>query len=173
MCPWLNGFNASIWHALWLVLPLGIGIYFYFFLTLSHSSYFFDPKHNGGEGFKNAGDFEPHSKRYQELSKLTITLSAAAIAFIIGVLINDKLLSPFGQKLNSAAPVVVGFFGCCIALLLSFMLFQTVWYEEYCHSAGHETYTRGKYALSYAFAVTGLFSFIIGFIWLAANLFKR
>lgn len=172
-----EGFNNSVWHAL-VILPLGVGVYLWAFLSLKKRYYyFFDPKHNNDEKFRDAGDFEPHSKRYHELARLVITLSAAAIAFLVSLLVNDKsastsVTSPYAHKLESVAPIVVGFFGLSIALSLSFMLFQTLWYEEYCHSTNHSTYTRGKYAFSYASGVTGLCSFVLGFIWLAVNLFE-
>jgi len=43
--------------------------------------YFFDPKHNVAPRLRDADDYEPHSKRHQDLAKLAIALSAAAIAF--------------------------------------------------------------------------------------------
>jgi hypothetical protein len=136
-------------------------------------SYFFDPKHNIDPKLKDAGDFEPHSERYQQLAKLGITLSSASIAFLVGLLANDKSQSPFVQRLAAVAPIAAGFFGTSIALLIFFMLFQTVCYEAYCHSPDHNSYTRRKYAMSYGLGVTGLCSCVIGFTWLAANLFRR
>lgn len=143
-----NTFNGSIWHALWVLSPLGIVVYLVSYFNLQMGYYYFDPKH--GLGMKtDAGDYEPHSQRYQELAKLAITLSAAAIAFLISVVASDKPLSPvFAQKVQLVAPIVCGFFGACIALLVLFMVLQSVWYEEYCHSQDHSSYKRWKYALS-------------------------
>lgn len=138
------------------------------------TSFVFDPKHNGDPKLqKEAGDFEPHCKRYQDLSKFAITLSGAAMAFLLSTLASDKPTPPpFTQKVRDASPIVFGFFGCCIAFLVFFMVLQTFWYEEYCHSPDHDTYTRWKYALNNTLAWTGLVSFALGFLWLAPNLFR-
>jgi hypothetical protein len=166
-------FNSSIWHALWILLPLGVIVYLVTLATLEKGChYYFDAKHNDGPGYEDAGNFEPHSARYQDLAKLVITLSSAAIAFLIGVQANNKPpLSEFAQKTEAVAPIVVGFFASSIAFLIFFMVSQNVWYEQYCHSADHSTYKRWKYALSMALGWTGLTSFIVGFVWLARNLF--
>ena len=88
---------------------------------------FFDPKHNVDPRLKDAGDYEPHSKRYQELAKLAITLSAAAIAFLISIVASDKPVAPaFALKVQLVAPIVCGFFGSSIALLVLFMVLQSV-----------------------------------------------
>jgi hypothetical protein len=75
-------FNGSIWHAFWVLSRLGIVVFLVCFFSLTKGShYFFDPKHNADIRLKEErGDYEPHSKRYQELAKLAITLSTAAIA---------------------------------------------------------------------------------------------
>lgn len=168
-----QGFNASIWHALWILAPLGGLVFFGAFFSLKKGCfYFFDPKHNADQRLKTAGDFEPHAKRYQELARLIITLSAAAIAFLINIMTNDRAPNPaFGQRVQAVAPIVVGFFAACIALLIFFMLLQSVWYEEYCHSPDHSTYKRWKYALNLSLGWTGVLSFVLGFVWLAPNLF--
>jgi Na+/H+ antiporter NhaD/arsenite permease-like protein len=168
-------FNSSIWNALWMLLPLGIAVFLVCFFSLKKGShYFFDPKHNVDERLKDErGDYEPHSKRYQELAKLAITLSAAAIAFLISIVASDKPVAPaFAQRVQLVAPIVCGFFGACIALLVLFMVLQSVWYEEYCHSPDHSTYKRWKYALSTSLGWTGLLSFVLGFFWLARNMFR-
>jgi len=121
----------------------------------------------------DAGDYESHSKRYQDLAKLAITLSAAAIAFLISIIASDQPVAPaFAQRAQAAAPIVFGFFGSCIAFLVIFMVLQAVWYEQYCHSPDHSTYKRWKYALSTSIGWTGLLSFVLGFLWLARNLFQ-
>ncbi|SPE24694.1 membrane hypothetical protein [Candidatus Sulfotelmatobacter sp. SbA7] len=167
-------FNGSIWHALWVLLPLFsvVGLLEYFILHKA-PHYFFDPKHNEDPRLQEAGDYEPHSARYQGLAKLAITLSAAAIAFLVNALASDKPTpSAFSLRVQAVAPIVIGFFGSCISMLVAFMVLQSMWYETYCHSPDHSTYTRWKYALSTSLGLTGLLSFVIGFIWLGDNLFN-
>jgi hypothetical protein len=166
-------FNRSIWHALWVLSPIGVVVFLRVFFSLKKGCfYFFDPKHNIDQKLKDAGDFEPHSKRYQDLAKLAITLSAGAIAFLISVLANDKSSSSaFVQRVAAVAPIVVGYFAGCIALLIGFMLAQALCYEAYCHAPNHDTYKRWKYALNISLGWTGLVSFVLGFAWLAHNVF--
>lgn len=171
----LKDFNTSIWHAFWVLLPASIAVFLVAFFSLEKGCwYFFDPKHNLDERLrKEQGTFEPHSARYQDLSKLLITLSGAAIAFLIGVLASDKSSATvFTKKIEANAPIVVGFFSTSIALLALFMIFQTIWYEQYCHSTEHSSYKRWKYALSMSLGWTGLVAFVLGFGWLARNLFS-
>ncbi len=164
-------FNSSMVNAFWVLLPTG-GIFFIFaFWTMKGPYYFFDPKHNTDPRLKDAGDFETHSGRYQELAKLLVTLSGAAIAFLITMMVNEKAPTPFTQRLAAVAPIVVGYFGASIACLILFMLLQTYCYEQYCHSAIHDTYKRWKYALNISLCWTGLFAFVLGFAWLGFNLF--
>ena len=170
-----DGFNRSIWHALWVTLPTSLIVYLvmFFSITKKDHHYYFDPKHNTNPPVKDASDFEPHSKRYQDLAKFTITLSVAVIAFLINILANEKQpISPMISKIEGSAPIVVGFFGFAVANLIGFMLSQTVWYEEYCHSANHDSYVRWKYAISQSLGWSGLIAFIVGFGWLARNMFK-
>jgi hypothetical protein len=175
MCGIFKGFNSSIWHALWVLLTVWVGVFLWAFFSLKKGHhYFFDPKHNTDSKLEGTGDFEPHAKRYQDLARLAITLSAAVIAFLINILANDKgTTTAFVQKIQLVAPIVVGYFGSCIALLIVFMVVQTVHYEEYCHSPDHDTYTRWKYALNQSVGWTGFISFILGFVWLAQNVFNR
>jgi hypothetical protein len=164
-----------MWHASWVLLPIGIVIYVSLFTRLKKGShYFFDPKHNVDPRLKAEGlDFEPHSKRYQDLAKLAITLSAAAIAFLISVTFSEKPMNPeFTARIRGVAPIVSGFFGAAVALLVLFMLYQALNYEAYCHSADHSTYKRWKYALSTTLGFTGLCSFVLGFVWLAQSVFQ-
>src|SRR5689334_15365808 len=105
-------FNSSIWNALWVLSPLGIAVFFVCFFSLEKGShYFFDPKHNVDKRLKDElGDYEPHSNRYQELAKLAITLSAAAIAFLINIVASEKPVLPaFSQRVQLVAPIVCGF----------------------------------------------------------------
>jgi hypothetical protein len=71
------------------------------------------------------------------------------------------------------APIVCGFFGASIALLVAFMILQAIWYEQYCRSPEHDSYKGWKYAFSISLALVGLIAFALGFLWLAANLFAR
>ena len=169
----ITGFNTSIWNAFWVLTPIGIAVFFIAALQVNWKyGYFFDPKHNG-TGHEDSGDFGPHLQRYQDLAKLVITLSTGAIAFLINALMNQKEpLSGIGARAVQVAPIVSGFFGAAIALLIAFMLLQTVWYEEYTHSLHHSTYKAWKYCLSNALGYTGLLSFLLGFVWLARNLFR-
>lgn len=170
---WSN-FNSSLWHALWLLLPIGGLVFLVEFLSLKKGHfYFFDPKHNVEPKLQQeGGNYEPHSKRYQDLAKLAITLSAAAIAFLVSVAGSDKTLDPtFARRIREVAPVVSGFFGSSITFLVLFMLLQALWYEEYCHSPDHSTYKRWKYAASTSLGMMGLVAFVLGFLWLAHNLF--
>jgi hypothetical protein len=144
----------------------------FFSITKKDHHYYFDPKHNAGPSFRDRGDFEPHARRYQDLAKFTVTLSAAAIAFLINVLATGKQpTSLMISKIEWSAPIVVGFFGFSIANLIGFILSQTIWYEEYCHSASHNSYVRWKYAVSQSLGWSGLLAFILGFGWLARNIF--
>ncbi len=166
-------FSGSIWNALWILLPIAAVTFVSLFCTLGGDWYFFDPKHNIDPKLKDAGDFEPHSKRYQDLSKFAITLSGAATAFLLSIIASDKpVQAPFAQKVRDVAPITFGFFGCCIAFLVLFMVLQTFWYEEYCHSPNHDSYKRWKYALNNTFGWIGMLSFALGFCWLARNLFR-
>jgi len=159
------------------LLPLGSLIFLWFFIAVfkKDNHYFFDPKHNADQRLKDEnGTFEPHAKRYQDLAGLIIALSTAGIAFLISILASEKSSAPeFGKTLRAIAPIVIGFFGASTALLISFMLLQTYLYEEYCHSPDHNTYVSWKYALNVTLGWTGLLSFILGFGWLAANLFSH
>jgi len=165
----MKGFSGSIWHALYIVLPLGLIVFFWAFFSLEKgSAYFFDPKDGGGS---LSGDFEAHSKRYQDIAKLLITLSVASIAFVISLVTSDRqYTSPVAQRLQVVAPIVLGFFGVCVAFLITFITMQTYLYEQYCHAQNRDTYTRWKYALNVSFGWTGLLSGILGFWWLASNL---
>jgi hypothetical protein len=170
------GFNRSVWHALLILGPVGLGsVVLLWLFAVQKRNYFFhfDPKNNIQEQLKaEKGDFTSHCGRYQDLAKLIITLSVGAIAFLINAMSGQKEpLTVFSQRLAEVTPIVVGFFGAAIALCIAFMLLQTVWYEQYCHSATHSTYRAWKYALCNVLGWVGLTSFVLGFIWLATNLF--
>lgn len=168
-----QNFNLSIWHSLLVLAPLGGGVFLQAFLSIKPGHhYFFDPKHNRGCEIDD-GEFTPHCQRYQDLSKLAIALSAGAIAFLINTLAGQKPpQTEFIIRVTQVAPIVVGFFGAAIALILLFMVLQTYWYEEYCHSPAHDSYSAWKYGLCNSLGWTGLVAFLLGFGWLAENLFK-
>jgi hypothetical protein len=164
-----------MWHALYIIFPIAIIVYLLNLWSLGKADhYFFDPKHNNDPRLKAAGgDFEPHSKRYQDLAKLAITLSAAALAFLVSVTFSEKPTNPaFAVRIQAVAPIIAGFFGSTIALLVAFMLFQALNYEADCHSGDHSTYKPWRYALSLALGFTGLVAFVLGFLWLAHSVFR-
>src|SRR5882757_6219896 len=98
-----NGCNSHIWSApLVLLIPAVVVFVAAFKLVKKGHHYLCDPKHNKGDCFKDAGDFGPHLQRYQDLSKLTITLSAGAIAFLINTMVGQKSpVSGLAQKICS------------------------------------------------------------------------
>jgi hypothetical protein len=168
------GFNRSIWNALWLLVPISVGGWIAAFFSLKKgSSYYFDAKHNTQPpNITYEGDFGPHAQRYQDLAKLVIALSAAVIAFLINTLANEKEpVTLFASKIACSAPIVVGYFGFSIASLLGFMVSQTIWYEQYCHSWNHLSYVRWKYATCLSLGWCGFFAFTLGIGWLARNIF--
>lgn len=166
----MHGFNGSIWHAAYVLAPLWAAIFLCTYRTLKGNYYYFDPKHNNDHRLKaEGGDFEQHSKRYQDLAKLAITLSAASIGFLISMATGDKD-TPVVASLKSVTPIVIGFFAACIALLIFFMLLQSYFYESYCHSPDHSTYRRWQYAFNVSMGWTGLLAMILGFLWLGNNL---
>jgi hypothetical protein len=169
-----TGFNHSIWSAVWLTAIIFGLLYLVTFLRFKKNTwYFFDPKHSTDARLADAGDFGPHAQRYQDLAKLLITLATGAIAFMVNAVSSSNQANEFTKRLVSVAPVVVGFFGCSIAFLMGFMFSQTSFYETYCHSPTHSTYTRSKYSLSTSFGWTGLIAFLLAFGWLAQNVFTR
>jgi hypothetical protein len=135
--------------------------------------YFFDAKHNDSQKLKSEnGDFGPHSQRYNDVAKLIVALSAGVIAFLVNTLANASVQqSDIVKATRAMAPIIVGFFGFSIALLILFMALQAYWYEEYCHTDNHSSYNRWKYATCVTLGWTGMLSFAVGVIWLAANLF--
>ena len=172
------GFNKSVWNALWILSPVGIAavLYIGIFATVRRRFFFFfDPKHNSHRALMDEnGDFSSHSRRYFDIAKLVIALSSGAIAFLINTWANLKPpTTPFIQNLLGVTPIVVGFFGAAVALCIIFMVLQTVWYEEYCHAPDHSSYRAWKYAVCNVCGYTGILSFVLGFAWLAANLFPR
>ncbi len=164
-------FNLYIWHSLWILVPLGTIVFIAAYRRAKKGLwYFFDPKHY--TGIADSGDFGPHYARYQDIAKLAITLSAGAIAFLINTLVGQKApLEEFAARIESVAPIVVGFFAASISFLILFMVLLSMWYEDYCHSKTHDTYTAWRYGTVQALGVIGLISFLLAFIWLGANIF--
>jgi hypothetical protein len=70
-------FNSSIWNVFWVLAPMGTFIFLWYFVEYKGHWYHFDPKHSKNPA--DASDYEPHSQRYQDIAKLAITLSGAAI----------------------------------------------------------------------------------------------
>jgi hypothetical protein len=168
-----SGFNSHIWHALWiLAVPIVAVFIGCFFPVRNYSGIKFDARHLKG-ATPDAGDFGPHLQRYTDLAKLSITLSAGVIAFLINTLVGQKPpVTDFAQKVADNAPIVVGFFGAAIALLIGFVLAATFFYEQYCHSLDHSSYKAWKYATVLSLGWGGLFAFVLGFCWLALSLFS-
>jgi hypothetical protein len=137
--------------------------------------HFFDPKHNANLLLRQEGaDFSQHWSHYEGLSKLVITLSAGALAFLINSIANDtRKNAPFFEKLSDVAPIVVGFFAAAILFLVLFLLWMAYCYEDYCHTATHDSYKAWKYAVSVSLGVMGFISFVCGFGWLGVNLFGK
>jgi hypothetical protein len=167
----LAHFNAHIWNVLWIILPLMTAVFGLALWAVWDSAYYImDPKHSGD---KEAGDFSPHLQRYTDLAKLAITLSAGAIAFLINTMVNQKPpVTEFVQKVEDSAPIVVGFFGASIALLIIFILFITFAYEQYCHDKTHTSYKSWMYATVVSLGFTGALAFGMAFGWLAVSLFS-
>lgn len=135
--------------------------------------YFFDPKHNHDEALqRERGEFGPHSQRYNDLAKLIVALSGDVIAFLVNALASAGAHpTDMTEAIRASAPILVGYFGFSIALLILFMALQAYWYEEYCSTANHNSYTRWKYATCVTLGWTGLVSFGVGVLWLGASLF--
>jgi small-conductance mechanosensitive channel len=173
-----SAFNSRVLDAFFVLVPLSLGVFVVSFRSIVHQKegyyYFFDARHNRSSKLQaEGGIFGPHSKRYNGLAKLVIALSAGAIAFLVNTLAsNTSQRTGIIDAVRSTAPIVVGFFGFSIALLILFMAFQASWYEEYCHCEDHNSYNRWKYATCITLGWTGLVSFGVGFVWLAVNLFS-
>jgi hypothetical protein len=177
VCLNFNWFNHSIWHATWiLALPSAV-IFWLAFRSIVYKKdgyyYFFDARHNCSLKLQaEGGEFGPHSQRYTDFARLLIALSSGVIAFLVNTLANEK--EPPSRILiaiESTTPIVIGFFGSSIALLIFFIGLQAFWYEEYCHSENHNTYNRWKYATIVWLGFTGLLAFAVGVVWFAGFLF--
>lgn len=165
--------SSSIWNVLWVLGVPGIATAGWVLLTARRKGqwyHFFDAKHNLGFP-KDAGDFNPHWKRYEGLAKLCIALSAGAVAFLINLLVNlNSPSSEIGDRVRQAAPLAIGFFAASIFMLILFLLWMTYCYEDYCHSCKHDTYRAWKYALTQALGCMGFIAFLLGFLWLGSSL---
>ena len=165
----MSNFGSSVWNVLWVLGIPGVGMAGWVMLTAWRRHqwfYFFDAKHNPGLP-SDAGDFKTHWKRYEGLAKLSITLSAGAVAFLINLLVNPNTSSNgLADRVRHGAPLAIGFFGAAIFLLLVVLLWMTYCYEQYSHSKDHDTYRAWKYALSQTLGSMGFLAFLLGFLWL-------
>jgi hypothetical protein len=172
----MSGFNSSIWNVFWILSVPGIvmaGWVFWSAWRKRQWYYFFDAKHNR-DFPADAGNFRPHWKNYRGLAKLCITLSAGAIAFLISSLANQsKASNGFAETVSQVAPLVIGFFGASIFLLVSFLLWMGYCYEAYSHSSKHDTYRAWKYALTQSLGLMGFIAFLLGFIWFGSYVFAN
>jgi hypothetical protein len=173
-----TGFNSSVWNAFIVLSPFGAGMFsFVIYKAWRYNDWhhLFDPKHNKdsrlqGEG----GDFSQHWSHYEGLAKLVVTLSAGALAFLISTVSNQRPpLSQFSQRLTDVTPIVVGFFGASILFLILFLLWMAYRYEDYCHTANHDSYRAWQYAMTVSLGVMGFVAFVCGFGWLGVNLFRQ
>jgi hypothetical protein len=172
----MSRFSSSIWNVFWILGVPGIvmaGWVFWSAWRKRQWYYFFDAKHNR-DFPADAGNFKRHWKNYEGLAKLCITLSAGAIAFLISLLANQsKASNGFAETVSQVAPLVIGFFGASIFLLISFLLWMGYCYEEYSHSNMHDTYRAWKYALTQSLGFMGFIGFLLGFIWFGSYVFAH
>ena len=173
-----GSFNSSVWNAFVVLSPFGVGMFGFVIVKAwryKDWDHFFDPKHNTDPQLKlEGGDFSQHWSHYEGLAKLAITLSAGALAFLINAIANGRPpASQFVQRLTDVSPIVVGFFGASILLLILFLLWIAYCYEAYCHNTSHECYSAWKYAVTVSLGVMGFISFVCGFGWLGVNLFRQ
>ncbi len=171
----IKWFNSSVWHAIWVLCVPGVGLFIWvLYQAKKRKQWFhlFDPNHNADPRLRDGGDFGQHWTRYEGLAKLSITLSAGAIAFLINTLANQKgPQSDFSQRLANVTPILVGYFGASVFCLILFLLWMTYCYEDYCHTPTHDTYRAWKYAVTHGLGWMGFLAFLLGFVWAAANLF--
>jgi hypothetical protein len=165
------GFNHHVLDGVLVCAVLFVAIYMLSFCNLKDAYYYFDPKHNQDDRLKDAGDFSPHFHRYSDLAKFMITLSVAAMAFLFNSVASPKPTNEFSARISEVAPIVVGLFGSATASLMGFIFSQTFFYEIYCHTPDHSSYTRWQYATCITFACVGGSAFLLGFLWLAINTF--
>lgn len=169
-------FNHHLWGAgivLILFLIAAVVYVLYQFKGKTDWYHFFDSRHNPDLVLQaEGGTFEPHWSHYEGIAKLSITLSTAAIAFIINALVNDATAkSNVGLRLLDVAPIVIGFFGSSIFLLICFLAWMAYCYEDYCHKSGRDSYRAWKYATTVSLGLNGFLAFIFAFGWLGVNLF--
>lgn len=170
-------FNHHLWSAGFVLIPFLVTAFVYVFYQFKGKTdwyYFFDSRDNNDPVLQaEAGTFETHWSHYEGIAKLSITLSSGAIAFIINVLVNDATLkSSVGQRLLDVAPIVIGYFGSSIFLLLLFLAWMAYWYEDYCHKARHDSYRAWMHATTVSLGLSGFLAFIFAFGWLSENLFR-
>lgn len=134
---------------------------FTYFIAFKSSAYHFDAQ-------GRPGAFEPHARRYQDLARLIIGLSAVSVGYLVNFLVNispnGQLRSTYSLALESASATAISYLCVSILLGILFVLAQSYFYEEYVHSTCRETYRRWKYSLSMSLAFTGLFCFVAAFL---------
>jgi hypothetical protein len=184
-CAWKPGvvggsvfatFNHHLWSAGIVLAPFlltAFGYVLYQFKGKADWYHFFDSRHNKHPALKaEGGTFETHWSHYEGIAKLSITLSAGAIAFMINALVSDATVkSNFGPRILDVAPIVIGLFGSSIFLLVCFLAWMAYCYEDYCHQSGHDSYSAWKYATTISLGFNGFLAFIFAFVWLGVNLF--
>lgn len=168
----MSSFGSSIWNVLWVLgIPgaVSAGLVMLVAWRRRQWFHFFDAKHNPGFP-ESAGDFKQHWKHYEGLAKLSITLAAGAIAFLINLLVNQSdAANGFGGRVRHIAPLAIGLFGAAVFLLILFLLWLAYCYEEYCHSLNHSSYRAWKYALSQALGYMGFIAFVAGFLCIGSS----
>jgi hypothetical protein len=169
-------FNRHLWSAGIVLFPFLVAAFLYVLYTFKGRAnwyHFFDPRHNKSLTLQaEGGTFETHWSHYEGVAKLSITLSAGAIAFLINALVNTATpRSGIGPSLLCVAPIVIGLFGSSIFLLVCFLGWMAYCYEDYCHRPEHNSYRAWKYATSISLGLNGFLAFILAFVWLGVNLF--
>lgn len=169
-------FNHHLWSAGIVLVPFLLAAFLYVlsqFRGRADWYHLFDSRHIDDHVLRaEGGTFETHWSHYEGIAKLSITLSAGAIAFMINALVNDATAkSNVGQRLLDVAPIVIGLFGSSIFLLVCFLAWMAYWYEDYCHQSRHDSYRAWKYATTISLGLNGFLAFIFAFVWLGVNLF--
>lgn len=172
----LATFNHHLWSAGFVLAPFLLAAFAYVlyqFKGRDNWYHLFDARHNDAHVLRaEGGIFETHWSHYEGIAKLSITLSAGAIAFMINALLNDATAkSNVGLHLLDVAPIVIGLFGSSIFLLVCFLTWMTYCYEDYCHQPRHDSYKAWKYAATVSLGLNGFLAFIFAFVWLGVNLF--
>ncbi len=145
------------------------GVFLLFYWPRRGKKYYMDP-------LNEKGAFEPHAKRYQDLAKLMVTLSAATVAFLLNFLTrvepNGQHLNEYSIRLEAAAPASIILLAVSVGCALLFLLLQNLAYEDYCHSEKKDTYSADKYAGQLTLAALGFMAFFLAFALVAYHLMR-